>query len=322
MTGTYDSLAVDRDRAPRDHLQSSVEAVLEQAGRIIVGKPRELRLAMACLFAGGHLLIEDQPGVGKTTLAHALAALLGLGFRRIQFTSDLLPADLTGINIYRQDLNEFEFRPGPLFAEVVVADEVNRATPRTQSALLEAMEENQVTVDGVTYALPVPFFVLATQNPLHEAGTFPLPASQLDRFQMRLRLGYPESAAERALLEGRDRRALLNDIESMCDGPLVTAIQAAVAEVRVSAPLLDYVQDLLAASRLAGRFRIGLSPRAGLDLVAGARSWAFLNGRGYVVPEDIQAIWGATVGHRLQAFDGSRSVESAVNGILDEVAVP
>lgn len=313
---------ITSDRPARGYLQNRAGTVLEQAGRIIVGKPRELALALSCLFGGGHLLIEDRPGVGKTTLAQVLARLLGLGLRRIQFTSDLLPADLTGINVFRQDRGVFEFRPGPLFTEVVVADEINRATPRTQSALLEAMGERQVSVDGETRRLPEPFFILATQNPLHEAGTFPLPGSQLDRFQMCLVLGYPDAAAERALLEGQDRWALLRQLDPVCDPATVLAIQAAAAETHVSAALLDYVQDLLSATRTEGRFRAGLSPRAGLDLLAAARAWAFLEGRDYVIPEDVQAVWRAVAAHRLQSPDGHRSIQESVDRILGEVAVP
>ena len=278
-----------------------LDRIITAAGTVILGKEQELRLALACLMARGHLLIEDLPGVGKTTLAHVLAKTLGLQFRRIQFTSDLLPADILGTSIYDRDNGGFSFHAGPIFAQLVLADEVNRATPKTQSALLEAMEENQVTVEGQTYPLPEPFFVVATQNPHYQVGTFPLPESQLDRFLMRLEIGYPDAEAERRLLKGQERRALLNDMTTVTDPATLAALQAAVTDIHVSDALVDYVQALLQFSREAPFYRNGLSPRAGVGMVRAAQAWALLAGRSYVVPEDIQAILSAVAIHRLQA---------------------
>jgi len=280
-------------------MKPRLDAVIVQAGRVILGKDEQLRLALACLLARGHLLIEDVPGVGKTTLAHVLAKSLGLGFNRIQFTSDLLPGDILGVSVYQREKGEFQFMPGPIFAQVILADEVNRATPKTQSALLEAMEEQQVTADGVTRPLPEPFFVIATQNPAYQVGTFPLPESQLDRFMMRIRLGFPGPAAERELLSGTDRRELLRDFKPVMTPTELVAAQREVAAVHVSAPLLDYVQALLAFSREAPYFVSGLSPRAGLALLQSARAFAYLAGRDFVVPEDVGAVMPAVVGHRL-----------------------
>ena len=277
--------------------------VLSAAEQVILGKGHQLRLALACLMARGHLLIEDQPGMGKTTLAHLLARVLGLEFQRLQFTSDLLPADIIGASIYERESGQFRFHRGPVFAQLLLADEVNRATPKCQSALLEAMEEQQVTVDGESYALPAPFFVIATQNPLHQIGTFPLPESQLDRFLMRLTLGYPDRKAERELLAGRDRRALVAQIKPLLSPSQLLAIQAQVTKVHVAEPLLDYVQALLAFSRQAPEFIVGLSPRAGLALLRAAQAWALLHGRNHVLPEDVQTILPAVAGHRLQGAD-------------------
>jgi MoxR-like ATPase len=277
--------------------------VLSAAEQVILGKGHQLRLALACLMARGHLLIEDQPGMGKTTLAHLLARVLGLEFQRLQFTSDLLPADIIGASIYERESGQFRFHRGPIFAQLLLADEVNRATPKCQSALLEAMEEQQVTVDGESYALPEPFFVIATQNPLHQIGTFPLPESQLDRFLMRLTLGYPDRKAERELLAGRDRRALVAQITPLLSPSQLLAIQAQVTQVHVAEPLLDYVQALLAFSRQAPEFVVGLSPRAGLALLRAAQAWALLHGRNHVLPEDVQTILPAVAGHRLQGAD-------------------
>jgi len=279
--------------------KAALDRVVAAAGEIVLGKEHELRLALACLIARGHLLIEDLPGVGKTTLTHVLASALGLQFRRIQFTSDLLPADIVGASIYDRDHGGFSFQPGPIFAQLVLADEVNRATPKTQSALLEAMEEYQVTVEGRTYALPVPFFVVATQNPSHQIGTFALPESQLDRFLMRLTLGYPDARAERRLLQGRERRELLADMQAAMTPATLISIQQAVPEVHVSEALLDYVQAILHASRQSPQYREGLSPRAGLALMRAAQAWAVLAGRAYVLPEDVQAVLIAVVHHRL-----------------------
>ncbi len=281
-------------------MKSPFEPVIAQAGRIILGKERVIRLALACLLGRGHLLIEDLPGVGKTTLAHVLARILGLQYQRIQFTSDLLPADIVGVSIFDRERQDFRFHQGPVFAQVVLADEINRATPKAQSALLEAMEERQVTVDGQSHSLPEPFFVIATQNPAHQVGTFPLPESQLDRFLMRLDMGYPHRAAERALLAGVDRRELLAELQPVLSVAEVLRIQQEVKAIRVADALLDYCQDLLDFSRQSPRFRHGLSPRAGLALLRTARAWALLNGRDFVLPEDLQQVLPATVGHRLQ----------------------
>ncbi len=292
---------LDAEAASAAGRKAALERVIAAASAIILGKERELRLALACLIAKGHLLIEDVPGVGKTTLTHVLARALGLQFRRIQFTSDLLPADIAGATVYDRDQGGFTFHPGPIFAQLVLADEVNRATPKTQSALLEAMEEYQVTVEGHTYALPEPFFVVATQNPSHQVGTFALPESQLDRFLMRLELGYPDARAERALLQGQERRELINAMQPALDPAALIALQASVGQVRVSEALLDYVQAILQTSRQAPQYRDGLSPRAGLGLVRAAQAWAVLAGRAYVMPEDVQAVLPAVVRHRLQA---------------------
>ncbi len=277
--------------------------VLECAEQIILGKNHQLRLALACLMARGHLLIEDQPGMGKTTLAHMLARILGLEFQRLQFTSDLLPSDIIGVSIYNRDSGKFNFHRGPIFTQLLLADEVNRATPKCQSALLEAMEEQQVTVEGATHALPSPFFVIATQNPLHQIGTFPLPESQLDRFLMRLTMGYPDHKAERELLAGCDRRELMVQLTPVLSTMQLLAIQAQVTKVHVAAPLLDYVQALLAFSRQAPEFIIGLSPRAGLAMLRAGQAWALLHGRNHLLPEDIQTILAAVAGHRLQGRD-------------------
>jgi MoxR-like ATPase len=278
-------------------VNSRSSALVSQIGQIIVGKPEVIRLAVACLLARGHLLIEDLPGVGKTTLSHALARSVGLDFRRIQFTSDLLPADIIGNSIFDRERHQFVFHPGPLFSQVVLIDEVNRATPKTQSAMLESMEEGQVTVDGHTYPLPEPFFVIATQNPQHQVGTFPLPESQLDRFLMRLELGVPNREAEREMLLGRDRRDLLRDLQPVLDASRLREIQDATRGIHASPALLDYLQDLIEASRR--EHRTGLSPRAGLALLRAAQAWALMEGRDMVLPEDLQAIGVAVMAHRL-----------------------
>jgi MoxR-like ATPase len=277
-----------------------LDAVIAAAGQVILGKEHELRLALACLIARGHLLIEDLPGVGKTTLAHVLAKTLGMQFRRIQFTSDLLPADILGTSVYDREEGSFNFHRGPIFAQLVLADEVNRATPKTQSALLEAMEENQVTIEGRTYPLPEPFFVVATQNPNYQIGTFPLPESQLDRFLMRLELGYPDAAAERKLLKSEDRRELLKDMVAGTDPATLISLQTAVKAVTISDALVDYVQALLKFSRETPFYRSGLSPRAGVGIVRAAQAWALMAGRRYVLPEDVQAVLAAVTVHRLQ----------------------
>ncbi|HQA09754.1 AAA family ATPase [Zoogloea sp.] len=295
----------------------------EVASRIILGKERAVRLALACVLARGHLLIEDIPGVGKTTLAHVLARLLGLQFQRIQFTSDMLPADIVGVSVFDQREGAFRFHPGPVFAQLVLADEINRATPKAQSALLEAMEERQVSAEGTTWPLPEPFFVIATQNPSDQIGTFPLPESQLDRFLMRLSLGYPDRAAERALLAGEDRREMLARLPAELQPGELDALFAATRAVHVGPRLLDYVQNLLAASRDGANFALGLSPRAGLALLAAARAWALLHGRDHVQPEDVQAVLPAVAGHRLRAAEEiPLPPDRLVRRLIEAVALP
>ena len=300
-----------------------LDHVVAQASAIVLGKERPIRLALACLIARGHLLIEDLPGVGKTTLAHVLAHLLGLRFSRIQFTSDLLPADILGVSVYDRDGGAFKFHPGPIFAQVILADEINRATPKTQSALLEAMEERQVTVEGETRPLPQPFFVIATQNPSHQIGTFPLPESQLDRFLMRIALGYPDARAERALLKGRDRRAMLQALPACIEPPALAALQEAVIEVHVADALLDYVQALLEFTRQSPRYYTGLSPRAGLALLHSAQAWALMEGRDQVLPEDVQAVLPPVVGHRLRpADDADAAAFQPAQHLVESVTIP
>ncbi len=295
----------------------------DAASRIVLGKEHAVRLALACVLARGHLLIEDIPGVGKTTLAHLLARLLGLQFQRIQFTSDMLPADIIGVSVFDQREGAFRFHPGPLFAQLLLADEINRATPKAQSALLEAMEERQVSAEGQTWPLPEPFFVIATQNPTDQIGTFPLPESQLDRFLMRLSLGYPDRAAERALLAGEDRRALLARQPAALQPGELDTLFAATRAVHVGPRLLDYVQALLAESRSGAGFALGLSPRAGLGLLAAARAWALLAGRDHVLPEDVQAVLPAVAGHRLRpADDAPVPPERLVRRLIEAVALP
>ena len=281
-------------------MRTKLDAVLHEVNQVLLGKEPQVRLALTCLLARGHLLIEDLPGMGKTTLSQALARVLGLSYQRIQFTSDLLPGDILGTSVFDKDSGQFVFHPGPIFAELVLADEINRATPKSQSALLEAMEEGQVTIEGATRPLPEPFFVIATQNPVSSGGTFALPESQLDRFLMRLSLGYPARAAERALLLGEARRDLLPRLEPILDHAELAAIQALIPQVRISDALVDYVLCLVEATRSEAQFAWGLSPRASLALLAAARAWAFLANRDYVIPEDVQAVLPAVVGHRLR----------------------
>ena len=288
---------------------------------IVLGKEYQVRLAFTALLAGGHLLIEDFPGVGKTVMVQALAKVCSLTYQRIQFTSDLLPADIIGVMVYERRRELFTFRPGPLFAQLVLADEVNRATPRTQSALLEALEEHRVTVDGRTYDLPEPFFVIATQNPVHQIGTYPLPESQLDRFLMRLELGYPDQKAERDLLAYGDRRQRLKDLVPRLDGSGLSLCRQEAARLYVAEPLLDYLQALLKSSRESGLFQRGLSPRAGLALLAAARAWAWLDGVDFVRPEDLQAVFSAVAGHRLESVTGSATA-LLLKQLLTSVPLP
>ena len=282
------------------HVKPIIENLVTTLNGVLLGKEQQIKLSLACLFAQGHLLIEDLPGMGKTLLSHALAKVLGLSYNRIQFTSDVLPSDIIGATIFDKNSSDFRFVEGPIFAQLILADEINRATPKSQSALLEAMEERQVTQDGNTRALPEPFFVIATQNPSTQAGTFPLPESQLDRFLMRIQLGYPEPAAERELLLGGDRRERIASLPTLVDLPTLQDIQRGVAAIQISDPLVDYVQRLVSASRNGSEFAFGLSPRGALALLASAKSWALLHDRTHVVPEDVQAVLPSVVEHRLR----------------------
>lgn len=291
---------------------------------IILGKEEQIKLAVACLLARGHLLIEDLPGLGKTMLAHSLARTLGLSFRRIQFTSDLLPADIVGVSVFRQSSGEFEFQPGPIFSQLILADEVNRATPKAQSALLEAMEEYQVSVDGDTRPLDNPFFVVATQNPGDQIGTFPLPESQLDRFLMRVEIGYPDEASERELIAGEDRRSLLQNLEAVTGPEMLIELQKTVREQHVSGPLIDYIQALVRQTRESADIEIGLSPRGAQALVAAARAHAFVENHSGVYPDDVQAVFAAVAGHRLKPAGNTRfrSPTELCQHVLDTVAIP
>ncbi|MFY1053849.1 AAA family ATPase [Ectopseudomonas khazarica] len=302
-------------------MRTKLDACLDSVNQVVLGKEAQVRLALTCLLARGHLLIEDLPGMGKTTLSHALARVLGLSFQRIQFTSDLLPGDILGTSVFDKDTGQFVFHQGPIFAELVLADEINRATPKSQSALLEAMEEGQVTIEGATRPLPEPFFVIATQNPVSSGGTFALPESQLDRFLMRLSLGYPAQAAERALLLGDARRDILPKLEPVLDHAELARLQAEVPKIRASGALIDYVLRLVEATRSQPQFAWGLSPRASLALLAAARAWALLAERDYVIPEDVQAVLPAVVGHRLRerADPAGHGGGSLVQWLLREV---
>jgi MoxR-like ATPase len=310
-------------------MNQNLNNVIQQAERIILGKPLQIRFALACLLARGHLLIEDLPGVGKTTLAHVLAHTLGLQFQRIQFTSDLLPADILGVSVYQRPTGdtvsgEFKFHPGPIFAQMVLADEINRATPKAQSALLEAMEEQQVTIEGKTRALPSPFFVIATQNPAYQIGTFPLPESQLDRFLMRIQMGYPDAQAERNLLSGVDRREIVAQLHPQMESSELIVLQKRVREVFVSPALLDYVQAILRFTRESAHYTHGLSPRAGIALLSASRAWSLLDGREAVTPEDVQAVLPSVVSHRLQATGeyARQNSETLVRELIEAVAIP
>jgi MoxR-like ATPase len=303
--------------------QRTLKILLSQLNTVIVGKPSQIQDCVACLLAGGHLLIDDVPGVGKTTLAHALARSFGLQFSRVQFTSDLMPSDLSGVSVYERGKEAFVFHPGPIFAQVLLADEINRASPKTQSALLEAMEEKQVSVEGETRLLPEPFFVIATQNPLDQVGTYPLPESQLDRFLMRVSLGYPDRAAERELLAGRDRRGMVDALHTVMQPGELRQLQDMVQAVHAAGPLLDYVQDLIAATRSGQWFVQGLSPRAGIAVLRAAKAQALLSGRDYVAPDDVQAVLPQTIAHRLVPVDSAaRGSEEQVRAMVTAVALP
>lgn len=301
-------------------MDSSLNALLDSANEIILGKQQQIRLAVCCLLAKGHLLIEDIPGVGKTTLSHTLAKLFGLNYQRIQFTSDILPADIIGSSVFDAENHQFTFHPGPIFNQMILADEINRSTPKAQSALLEAMEEHQVTVEGKTYPLPSPFFVIATQNPSHQIGTFPLPESQLDRFLMRIELGYPNHQAERELLTGRQRHILIDTLNTQLPPEQLAPMQLAVDEIHASPALLDYLQAIIDFTRHSGEYHCGLSPRAGLALLTAAKAWTFMDQRNAVLPEDVQAVLPAVAGHRIRS--GSTDSEAIVAPILSQVAIP
>lgn len=314
---------LDQTTPTSKQMHQSIQNAIQQVEQIIVGKPSQIRLAVCCLLSSGHCLIEDLPGVGKTTLAQAIARIFGLNFNRIQFTSDLLPADILGVSIFDPQNQTFNFHPGPIFANCVLADELNRATPKTQSALLEAMEEHQITVEGKTRQLEDPFFVIGTQNPLDQAGTFPLPESQLDRFMMKIHLGYPDQQAERLLLSGQNRHHLLREIKASFNLENVQLIQKSILSVHISESLLDYVQLLIAATRDNSRFVFGLSPRAALSLLQAARAWAFMAGRDFVEPVDIKAVFASVSCHRLIVTEhNSKSVESLVAELVDSIAIP
>ena len=303
--------------------QHKIKSILDQLNTVIVGKSARVQDCVACLLAGGHLLIEDVPGVGKTTLAHALAHTFGLQFARVQFTADLMPSDLIGVSVYERGKEAFMFHPGPVFAQVLLADEINRASPKTQSALLEAMEEKQVSVEGATRALPEPFFVIATQNPHDQLGTYALPESQLDRFLMRISLGYPDRAAERQLLAGSDRRAMASTMLPLLSAEELAHLQQQVLAVHAADPLLDYVQDLITATRSGRWFLQGLSPRAGIALVRAAKAQALISGRDYVAPDDVQAIIAQTIAHRLVPVgDAGRGAVEQVQAMVQSVALP
>jgi MoxR-like ATPase len=305
------------------HMKKQFDTIVARIGKIVLGKDEQVRLALTCLFAGGHLLIEDLPGIGKTTLAKVLARCLGLNFRRIQFTSDMLPGDILGTSVFDQKTGRFIFHPGPIFTQVLLTDEINRATPKTQSALLEAMEERQVTIEGKTRPLERPFFVIATQNPLEQAGTFPLPESQLDRFLMRIQLGYPDRASERVLLQQGDSTPLFEEMTPYFKAGDVLKVQQAITGVHLSEALLEYAQDLLDFTRTASEFLVGLSPRAGLSLLRAARAWAYLNDRDHGLPEDLQLVLPWVVGHRLRSAENAAEFPpDTLMAMFREVPVP
>ena len=300
-------------------MHSTVTAIIEDLSSVIFGKQQQIKLALTCLFSEGHLLIEDLPGMGKTTLSHALSAVLGLSYQRIQFTSDLLPADILGTNVFNSTEHSFTFHKGPIFSQVVLADEINRAGPKTQSALLEAMEEQQVTVDGKKYTLPNPFFVIATQNPLYQSGTYPLPESQLDRFLMRISLGFPPKEAEKRLILNMQKRDY-SQLPKRINQQELAAIQSQISQITLSSPVIDYIIELVNYTRTSNAFASSLSPRASMALAKAARSWAFIDGRDFVIPEDVQAVFASVCQHRLGLHN--ESGEAQVNAILKNVLVP
>jgi len=317
---------VKKDDVPGDNtvaidIQEKIEDAVSEIGKVVLGKEKQVRLALCCLFAGGHLLLEDKPGMGKTTLSQALAKVFGLQYSRIQFTSDLLPADILGVTIYDQSTGQFSFHKGPVFSNLVLADEINRTTPKTQSALLEAMEEGQVSIDNNTMALPHPFFVIATQNPISFAGTYPLPESQLDRFLMRLQIGYPDPSAERELLNNRDQRENIAEMQQTLTPEDITHISEWIPQVHATDTLLDYVQRLVAYTRQDNLFSFGLSPRGAMALIRSARTWALMHNRMHVIPEDVQMVLPAVVDHRLRSISDTsgRSGESYSQCLLNEV---
>ena len=306
-----------------EYIQAEINGAIAAIEEIILGKPLQIRLAVCCMLARGHCLIEDIPGVGKTTLSQTIAHVFGLEFSRIQFTSDLLPADILGVSIFDPARQLFDFHPGPIFSHFVLADEINRATPKTQSALLEAMEERQITVEGTTRTLDQPFFVIGTQNPLDQSGTFPLPESQLDRFMMKIQLGYPDSEAELALLSAGNPRDKLPQISASFGIEQILEIQQAVEDIHCSAPLLQYVHNLILTTRNPGLFAYGISPRAGLAIIRASKAWALMGGRDYIEPGDVKAIFAAVTGHRLTPTDQhSKSTESLVENLLEAVTIP
>ncbi|MBB1344932.1 MULTISPECIES: MoxR family ATPase [Pseudoalteromonas] len=300
-------------------MHSTVTAIIDDLSSVIFGKQQQIKLALTCLFSEGHLLIEDLPGMGKTTLSHALSAVLGLSYQRIQFTSDLLPADILGTNVFNSTEHSFTFHKGPIFSQVVLADEINRAGPKTQSALLEAMEEQQVTVDGKKYTLPNPFFVIATQNPLYQSGTYPLPESQLDRFLMRISLGFPPKEAEKRLILNMQKRDY-SQLPKRINQQELAAIQSQISQITLSSPVIDYIIELVNYTRTSNAFASSLSPRASMALAKAARSWAFIDGRDFVMPEDVQAVFASVCQHRLGLHN--ESGEAQVNDILKNVLVP
>ena len=303
--------------------QDVLQKIIAECSKIILGKEHQLKLALTCILADGHLLIEDIPGVGKTTLAHTLAHVLGLQYQRIQFTSDLLPADVLGGAVFNKNTSEFKFHPGPIFNQVILADEINRTTPKTQSALLEAMEEKQVSIEGKTRPLPAPFFVIATQNPLYQIGTFALPESQLDRFLIRIHLGYPNKEAERQLLAGKSRKDLLTQIKVLLPHEDLIKAQNLAKQITVSEAILDYIQDIIYTTRNDEAFNLGLSPRAGLAIIGASKSWALQKGRTFVIPEDVQAILPAVAGHRIVNSDSTvEESNSKINELINKVAIP